>query len=77
MTLPSASSHGNSAGSWNITIRSGAGAVTALPSDSTVPESGFVSPAMMSSRVDFPQPLGPIRHTNSPCSISSDTLSSA
>src|SRR5262245_23943606 len=32
---------------------------------------------MILSKVDFPQPLGPTRHTNSPSAMRSDTSSSA
>ena len=77
MTLPKTSSHGNSDGSWNTTCRSRPGPVTGLPSASTRPASGVVSPAMMSRNVDLPQPLGPTRHTTSPAATCIETSSSA
>ena len=65
-TFPSTSSQGKSADSWNMTIRSRPGPTTGLPSARTLPRSGRSSPATMLSSVDFPQPLGPTRQTNSP-----------
>ena len=43
----------------------------------TLPLSGTVSPAMISSSVDFPQPLGPTRQRNSPGATVSETSSRA
>src|SRR6476646_1547221 len=42
-----------------------------------MPRSAWSSPAMMFSKVDFPQPLGPTRQTNSPSAMRSDTSSRA
>src|SRR4029077_432348 len=43
----------------------------------THPLSGFSKPAMMSSKVDLPQPLGPTMTMNSPSATSRETSSSA
>src|SRR4030095_3790326 len=43
----------------------------------TDPLSGFSNPAMMLSKVDFPQPLAPTRQTNSPSPTFKLTRSSA
>jgi len=77
ITLPSVSSQGNSADSWNMTRRWRCGPVTGRPSAVTRPRSGRVSPAMMSSSVDLPQPLGPTRQTKPPGATRRLMLSSA
>src|SRR5215468_5404917 len=59
-------SQGNSIGVWNSMPRSGAGPATGRPPTVTEPSSHSSAPAMMRSRVDFPQPDGPSRQTNSP-----------
>src|SRR6056297_3118343 len=64
---------GNSAMFWNtiaIPRSFGGRFVTSRSAMEMVPEVGFVSPAMVSSVVDFPHPDGPTRVTNSPSSIS-------
>src|SRR3712207_6191850 len=76
-TWQRASSHGTRADSWNITRRCRPGPRTGAPSASIRPWSGLVRPATMSSRVDLPHPLGPIRQTNSPSATVSDTRSRA
>ena len=58
-----------------MTSRSRPGPVTGFPSAITVPLSGFSKPAMMLSKVDFPQPLAPTRQTNSPSPTFRLTLS--
>src|SRR3954447_6573177 len=73
ITLPNASSQGNSAASWNMTRRCRPGPCTTCPSATTRPRSGLVKPAMMSRSVDLPQPLAPIRQTNSPSATLRDT----
>src|SRR5258708_6606838 len=55
----------------------GRGAVTAVPATVTEPEVCLSIPPIWASSVDLPQPEGPSRQTNSPCRMSSDTLSSA
>ena len=60
-TLPATISHGNSAGSWNIS----AGA-SARRRRRSGPGSGRSSPATRVSRVLLPQPDAPTRQTNSP-----------
>src|ERR1700680_2405899 len=77
MTLPITSSQGNSAGSWNITIRSRPGSLIGLPSANTCPLSGFSRPAMILSSVVLPQPLGPTRQRKPPTPTCSETASSA
>ena len=57
---------GNRAYSWNTMPRSGPGAATVRPSTSMPPRVGCEKPAMALSSVDFPQPDGPSRQTNSP-----------
>src|SRR5690606_13170064 len=47
-----------------------------LPATSTVPVEAWTRPPIMLSRVDLPQPLGPMRQTISPFMTSSETLSS-
>ena len=59
-------SHGNSAGSWNRSARSGPGSTIGRPSIRTCPSSGSSSPASRLRIVDLPHPDGPIRQTNSP-----------
>src|SRR5580658_7591457 len=67
--LPAAVSHGNSAGSWNISAT--------RPDAVTVPAVGWSRPATRLSSVDLPQPDAPIRQVNSPGGTSSEILSSA
>ena len=45
--------------------------MTSSPLSLTDPAVGSESPAMMCSRVDFPQPDGPISATNSPAALTS------
>ena len=71
--LPRTESHGNSAGSWNRTARSGPGPVIGAPSSNAWPPLGRSRPASTFRIEVFPQPLGPSRHTNSPGSTSKDT----
>jgi hypothetical protein len=47
------------------------------PSIETVPDEIDSSPAIMRSVVVLPQPDGPNSTMNSPCAMSSDTLSAA
>ena len=67
-TFCAAVSHGNSAGSWNISAGR-------LPATCTSPWVGSSSPATRLSSVDLPQPLAPSRQTNSPGATSRDTSS--
>ena len=69
MTFAMTSSQGKRAGSWNMTMRSRPGSQMRLPSARIWPESGCSRPAMILRRVDFPQPLGPTRQTNSPSTL--------
>ena len=62
--LPAAVSHGNSAGSWNMSAT--------RPDADTSPEVGCSSPATRESSVDLPQPDAPIRQVNSPGETSSE-----
>ncbi|CFT88139.1 Uncharacterised protein [Bordetella pertussis] len=55
----------------------GEGRVTGVPSTSTAPEVGGISPAISDSSVLLPQPLWPIRLTNSPGASENDTLDRA
>ncbi|KAG1583109.1 hypothetical protein G6F46_015149 [Rhizopus delemar] len=55
----------------------GLGLVTPWPSISTAPEVGGISPAIGDSKVLLPQPLCPIRLTNSPGASVNDTVDSA
>ena len=73
----STESHGNRAGSWNRTARSGPGPGIGRPSSSADPDVGSSRPARMLRMEVFPQPEGPSRHTNSPGATSNDTLSTA
>ena len=57
--LPRTDSHGNSAGSWNRTARSGPGPVIGRPSSNAWPPLGRSSPASTFRIEVFPQPLGP------------------
>jgi hypothetical protein len=57
--------------------RSGPGPAIRLPFISTSPSLGVSNPAIIRSRVDFPQPEAPIRQTNSPRPISRLTALSA
>ena len=59
-------SQGNSEYCWNTTPRSDPGRVMGLPSSIASPSVGLTKPATMLSRVDLPQPEGPISETNSP-----------
>jgi len=69
---------GNSAFSWNTKAMSrGIGAATRLPNTSTAPVVGAMRPPMTLSKVDLPQPLGPIRQINSPRAMSSEVSRSA
>src|SRR5581483_11087933 len=66
-TFSATVSQGNSASVlWNTTPRSTLGPVTALPPTDTRPALAGRNPATRLSSVDFPQPLGPSRQTNSP-----------
>src|ERR1700737_836508 len=56
-------------------MRRASGPVTGCPSTSTSPEVASRNPATMLRSVDFPQPLGPTRQTNSPCATSALTFS--
>src|SRR5690606_25577559 len=69
-TLPATRSHGNSAGSWNISA-------TRRPPVSIRPLVTGSSPATSDSSVLLPQPEAPSRHTNSPSATSSENRSSA
>src|SRR5438067_7577434 len=51
--------------------------VSGSPNTSTEPPLGGVRPAMMFSRVDLPQPLGPTIATKRPAAISSVTSRTA
>lgn len=53
------------------------GPVTGCPATSMAPPDSGSSPAMALSSVDFPQPDGPTRLTNSPCATSKDTSRTA
>jgi len=64
-TFSSTVIQGKSAYSWKTMARSGPGFSTGLPKESTVPAEGATKPATMLSSVDFPQPEGPSRQTNS------------
>src|SRR5688500_11929304 len=57
--------------------RSAAKLVMSAFSNTIVPASGFSRPAIIRSVVVFPQPDGPKRPKNSPCSTSRDTSSTA
>src|SRR5688572_30061254 len=50
---------------------------TGLPASVTVPSVGGISPDMMLSNVDLPQPLGPTMVMNSPAATSNEMLSTA
>ncbi len=65
-TLPAHESHGSSEWFWNTTPRSGAGPLSSRSSSSMCPAVGVVSPATRLSSVLLPQPLWPMRATNSP-----------
>ena len=67
--FPAAVSHGNSAGSWNMSAT--------RPDTDTSPEVGCSRPAARESSVDLPQPEAPIRQVNSPGGTSSEIWSSA
>ena len=69
---------GNSAFSWNTKAMSrGIGPATRLPATSTAPTVGAISPPMTLSKVDLPQPLGPIRQRSSPRATSSEVSRNA
>ncbi len=57
--------------------RSNLAAASAAPSTTTLPAVGCSSPATISSRVDFPHPLGPTMPVTPPPGTCSDTPSSA
>ena len=61
--------HGMSEKFWNTTMRSMPGPVISRPESTTPPALGCSSPAMMLSRVLFPQPEWPIIVTNSPSAM--------
>jgi hypothetical protein len=58
---------------WNTTMRSMPGPRTSRPSSTTPPSEAESRPAMMLSRVDFPQPEWPTMVRNSPRSMPNDT----
>lgn len=62
-------SQGNRVDFWNIMPRSGDGSVISFPSTVIFPVVGMISPATSLRIVDFPQPDGPTRLTNSPLPI--------
>ena len=66
----SAVSHGKSVGFWNTSPLLGEGPLISSPLTVTRPRVGVISPATRRSIVDFPQPDGPTRETNSPPDIS-------
>src|SRR5262249_37106737 len=69
---------GNSAFSWNTKAMScGIGPATRLPATSTAPAVGVISPPLTLSKVDLPQPLGPIKQESSPRATSSEVSRSA
>ena len=70
-TLRETVSHGNSAASWNMT------ALRRPSPRTTWPAVGRSSPATRLSRVVFPQPEAPTRHTNSPAATVRSSRSSA
>jgi hypothetical protein len=55
----------------------GIGPATFWSKTSTVPVVGAISPPTTLSKVDLPQPLGPIRQSNSPRVMSSEVSRSA
>ena len=57
---------GNRPWSWNTIAVSGDGPSISLPATAIWPEVGSSSPAIISSKVDLPQPERPSRQTNSP-----------
>ena len=69
-TLPIALNQGKSAYCWNTTPTSGSGPATALPSMRIEPEEISTKPAIAFSRVDLPQPEGPISAVKDPGSRS-------
>jgi hypothetical protein len=54
---------------WNIIPISGRGASIGVPKTDIRPVVGFKRPATIRSRVDLPQPDGPMSDTNSPLRI--------
>ena len=76
-TLSRTDSHGNSECSWNTITTPGSGPATGLPSNAMRPEESGSSPAISSSSVLLPQPLGPRMATNSPCCTVRSTSFSA
>ncbi len=77
-TLSITDRHGRSVYSWKTNAaRFGSGFFSALPPTSTSPRVGFSRPPMQCSKVDFPQPLGPITVTSSPSPMVRSTSSSA
>ena len=78
MILSNTVFHGNNAFSWNTKEMSfGIGPRTGLPATSTLPLDGSINPPMTLSNVLLPQPLGPIRHSNSPRVTSIEVSSKA
>src|SRR5262249_7889114 len=69
--------HGNNRYCWNMTPRCGLGPSTISPPRLISPVVGRSIPAIMLSSVDFPQPLGPTRATNSPTPTLNDTSCNA
>src|SRR5581483_3449607 len=59
-------SQGNTEPCWEMRMPFESGFERGTPSMSTAPESGWMNPAIMFIRVDFPQPEGPTTATNSP-----------
>ena len=59
-------SQGNRLGLWNTTARSGSAPSTCLPSSTMAPLEMSLSPAVIVSTVDLPQPEWPMSETNSP-----------
>ena len=65
-TLACTVSHGNSAKLWNTMATEAEGPVIGRPRQRTSPDTGLASPAMMRSKVLFPEPDRPSRPTISP-----------
>ena len=68
---------GSSVGAWKTMPVSERGSRIGTPPIEAVPALGRIRPATMRSKVDFPQPDGPTRVTNSLAWMESDTSSSA
>ena len=71
------SRQGSRLASWKTMAICGSGPSTARPSTRIRPPDSPCSPAIDQSRVDFPQPEGPITQTNSPLATSIEKRSSA